>query len=131
MLFRSLWVSSLGSSAATVYSLKASGNVAPLRTIRSRPPGTVSLGLGKTEAVAYDSRREELLVPNCVTRPQIAAFPRLGKENTPPTRVIAGQKTLISRTMHKVDECVPVADVEQLTAIYEKVLELYFQRFAR
>lgn len=97
-----LWVSNLGSSAATVYPLKASGNVAPLRTIRSRPPGTVSLSLGKTEAVAYDSRREELLVPNCVTRPQIAAFPRLGKENTPPTRTIAGQKTLISRTMHDI-----------------------------
>ena len=38
---------------------------------------------------------------------------------------------LAGATMHKVDECVPVADVEQLTAIYEKVLELYFQRFAR
>jgi len=35
-----------------------------------------------------------------VTHPQIAAFARLAKENTPPTRVLQGQKTLISRTMH-------------------------------
>jgi hypothetical protein len=35
-----------------------------------------------------------------VNHPQIAAFARLAKENTPPTRTIIGQKTLISRTMH-------------------------------
>jgi DNA-binding beta-propeller fold protein YncE len=95
-----LWVANFGSSTATVYPLKAKGDVAPLRTIRSRPRGTPSLNLGKTESVAYDSRREELLVPNCVNHPQIAAFARLGKENSPPVRAIAGQKTLISRTMH-------------------------------
>ncbi len=38
---------------------------------------------------------------------------------------------LAGATMHKTDECVPVADVERLTAIYEKVLELYFQRLGR
>lgn len=32
--------------------------------------------------------------------PQIAAFARLAKEDTPPVRVLEGQKTLISRTMH-------------------------------
>src|ERR1019366_10261799 len=32
--------------------------------------------------------------------PQIAAFPRLGLDNTPPVRALEGQKTLISRTMH-------------------------------
>src|SRR5215470_5504005 len=32
--------------------------------------------------------------------PQIAAFARLAKENTPPVRALEGQKTLISRTMH-------------------------------
>ncbi len=32
--------------------------------------------------------------------PQIAAFPRLGGDNTPPVRALEGQKTLISRTMH-------------------------------
>jgi hypothetical protein len=35
-----------------------------------------------------------------VNHPQIAAFARLAKEDTPPVRSIEGQKTLISRTMH-------------------------------
>jgi hypothetical protein len=35
-----------------------------------------------------------------VDHPQIAAFARLAKENTPPVRALEGQKTLISRTMH-------------------------------
>jgi hypothetical protein len=35
-----------------------------------------------------------------VTHPQIAAFAREAKENTPPVRALEGQKTLLSRTMH-------------------------------
>jgi hypothetical protein len=35
-----------------------------------------------------------------VAHPQIAVFARLAKENTPPVRVLEGQKTMISRTMH-------------------------------
>jgi hypothetical protein len=35
-----------------------------------------------------------------VAHPQIAAFARLAKQNTPPVRSIQGQKTLISRTIH-------------------------------
>lgn len=38
-----------------------------------------------------------------MSHPQIAAFARLAKENTPPTRTLIGQKTLISRTMHAFD----------------------------
>lgn len=34
--------------------------------------------------------------------PQLAAFPRLAKENTSPLRVIAGQNTLIGRNQHEV-----------------------------
>jgi hypothetical protein len=37
-----------------------------------------------------------------VAHPQIAAFARLAKENTPPTRLLYGQKTLLSRTMHDI-----------------------------
>jgi hypothetical protein len=37
-----------------------------------------------------------------VAHPQIAAFARLAKENSPPLRRIAGQKTLLSRTMHDI-----------------------------
>ena len=35
-----------------------------------------------------------------MSHPQIAAFARLARENTPPVRSIQGQKTLISRTIH-------------------------------
>jgi len=59
-----LWVSNLGNAAANVYPLTANGNVAPLRTIRSAPSDHVSLTLGRSTAVTYDSKREELLVPN-------------------------------------------------------------------
>jgi hypothetical protein len=37
-----------------------------------------------------------------VAHPQIAIFARLAKENSQPTRLLAGQKTLLSRTMHDV-----------------------------
>jgi succinyl-diaminopimelate desuccinylase len=33
---------------------------------------------------------------------------------------------LVGETMHQVDECVAVADIERLTAIYGRVLERYF-----
>ena len=33
---------------------------------------------------------------------------------------------LVGQTMHKVDECVAVADLDQLAAIYKKFLESYF-----
>jgi 6-phosphogluconolactonase (cycloisomerase 2 family) len=59
-----VWVSNLGNASATVYPLMADGNVAPLRTVRSAPEGKRSLNFGRTAAVAYDSRREQLLVPN-------------------------------------------------------------------
>ncbi len=37
-----------------------------------------------------------------MNHPQIAAFPRLAKENQAPTRSLQGQNTLISRTMHDI-----------------------------
>jgi Lactonase, 7-bladed beta-propeller len=61
---RELWVANLGNSSATVYPLTASGDAPPLRIIRSAPAGKVSLRFGKTQAVAYDSKRQEILVPN-------------------------------------------------------------------
>ncbi len=61
---KELWASNLGNSSATVYPLAANGDVAPIRTIRSAPANKVSLRFGKTQAVAYDSKREEILVPN-------------------------------------------------------------------
>ncbi len=59
-----LWVSNMGNHSATVYPLSANGDVAPLRTIRSAPPGKLALAIGNPGAVGYDSKREEILVPN-------------------------------------------------------------------
>jgi hypothetical protein len=42
----------------------ANGDVAPLRIIRGAEENKQSLKFGKTEALAYDSKREQLLVPN-------------------------------------------------------------------
>lgn len=61
---KELWASNFGNSTATVYPLNASGDVAPLRTIRSAPAGRIGLKFGKVEAIAYDSKRQEYLVPN-------------------------------------------------------------------
>jgi hypothetical protein len=61
---KEVWASNLGNSSATVYSLKANGDVAPLRTIRGAEEGKQSLKFGKTQALAYDSKRDEILVPN-------------------------------------------------------------------
>ena len=56
--------SNLGNSSATVYSLTANGDVAPLRMIRGAEENKQSLKFGKTEALIYDSKREQVLVPN-------------------------------------------------------------------
>ena len=61
---KEVWVSNMGSSSATCYSLKADGNATPVRTIRSAPSGRTSVKFGKPQAVAYDSKREQYLVPN-------------------------------------------------------------------
>jgi len=95
-----LWVSNLGNSSATVYPLMASGDVAPLRIIRSAEESKRGVNFGRTAAVTYDPIRQEILVPNCVNHPQIAVFARSAKEDTPYLRAIEGQKSMLGRTMH-------------------------------
>jgi 6-phosphogluconolactonase (cycloisomerase 2 family) len=95
-----VWVSNLGNSSATVYPLMANGDVSPLRVIRSAEESKRSVVFGRTSAVTYDPIRQEILVPNCVNHPQIAAFARSAKEDTPYLRAIEGQKSLLGRTMH-------------------------------
>ena len=34
---------------------------------------------------------------------------------------------LVNKTMHKVDECVPIADLKKLTNIYQSILTEYFR----
>ena len=59
-----LWAANFGNHSATVYPREASGDVAPLRIIRSGPLDEPALGIGNPHPVAYDSKREEILVPN-------------------------------------------------------------------
>ena len=59
-----LWVSNFGNHTATVYKPTASGDTPPLRLIRSGPMDKPSLGIGNPHPVAYDSKREQILVPN-------------------------------------------------------------------
>jgi DNA-binding beta-propeller fold protein YncE len=57
-------VSNMGNHTATVYRQTANGDVPPLRTIRGAPQGKIALAIGNPGAAGYDSKREEILVPN-------------------------------------------------------------------
>jgi len=59
-----LVVANMGNHRATVYSRTAQGDTPPLRTIRAAADGTPALQIGNPGAVAYDSKRDEILVPN-------------------------------------------------------------------
>jgi DNA-binding beta-propeller fold protein YncE len=59
-----IWVANFGDHSAVVFDRAASGNVAPKRIVRSAPEGAPSGGLGNPMAVGYDSKRDEILVPN-------------------------------------------------------------------
>ena len=59
-----LWVANFGSHAATVFPVDASGNVAPKRVIRSGPIDAPSPMLSNAHTVAYDTKRQEILVAN-------------------------------------------------------------------
>ena len=59
-----IWVANYGDHTAVVFDRTASGNVAPKRIIRNAPKGTPTTGFTNASAAAYDSKRDELLVPN-------------------------------------------------------------------
>lgn len=59
-----LWVSNFGDHTALVFDRLANGNVAPRRIIRTAPAGTPTPGFGNPQTIAYDSTRDQILVPN-------------------------------------------------------------------
>jgi DNA-binding beta-propeller fold protein YncE len=59
-----LWVASFGNHISAVYNPMANGDVAPVRFIRSAPPNQPVPGLGNPHPLAYDTKREQILVPN-------------------------------------------------------------------
>jgi DNA-binding beta-propeller fold protein YncE len=59
-----LWVTNYNDHTALVFPRTATGNVAPMRVIRNAPAGAPTGGFGNPGAVAYDTKRGEILVPN-------------------------------------------------------------------
>jgi len=59
-----IWISNYGDHTALAFDSGADGNVAPKRTLRSAPLGTPTPGFGNPMALAYDTKRGEILVPN-------------------------------------------------------------------
>jgi DNA-binding beta-propeller fold protein YncE len=59
-----LWVANFGNHTATVFRIDAGGDVPPLRIIRSAPANAPAPMLSNAHTVAYDTKREELLVAN-------------------------------------------------------------------
>jgi DNA-binding beta-propeller fold protein YncE len=59
-----LWVANYGDHTAVVFDRTASGDVAPKRIIRNAPAGTPTTGFTNAASAAYDTKRDELLVPN-------------------------------------------------------------------
>jgi DNA-binding beta-propeller fold protein YncE len=58
-----LWAANFGHEAL-VFDRAADGDAAPKRIIRNAPAGMAVTGFGNPGAIAFDSRRQELLVPN-------------------------------------------------------------------
>jgi DNA-binding beta-propeller fold protein YncE len=59
-----IWVANFGDHTALVFPRLAVGNVAPRRILRNAPSGKETSGFGNPYAVAYDTKRQEILVPN-------------------------------------------------------------------
>ena len=59
-----LWVANFGNHTSAVYDPDANGDAAPLRVVRSAPPNQAVPGLGNPHPIAYDTKREQILVPN-------------------------------------------------------------------
>ena len=59
-----LYVANMGNASITVFPVTANGDVRPLRTIRTGPADRLSLNIGNPGAVGYDTKRDQILVPN-------------------------------------------------------------------
>jgi len=59
-----IWISNYGNHTALAFDSAAAGNIAPKRTLSSAPAGTPTPGFGNPMALAYDTKRSQILVPN-------------------------------------------------------------------
>jgi DNA-binding beta-propeller fold protein YncE len=97
-----VWVANFGNHTATAYKWNATGNVEPVRVIRSAPLNAPTTLISNPYMIAYDSRRDEVIVPNCVAQPRISTFSYSADKNAEPNRIIEGQNTKLNRTVHAV-----------------------------
>jgi DNA-binding beta-propeller fold protein YncE len=119
-----VWVANFGNHTATAYKWNANGNVEPIRVIRSAPLNAPTTLISNPYMIAFDSRRDEVLVPNCVAQPRISAFAASADKNAVPNRIIEGQNTKLNRTVHAIafddihDEIVVQSNMGQAVVTY-------------
>jgi DNA-binding beta-propeller fold protein YncE len=97
-----VWVANFGNHTATAYKSTANGNAEPVRVIRSAPLNAQTTLINNPYMIAFDGRRDEVLVPNCVAQPRIAAYSTSADGSAVANRIIEGQKTTLSRTVHAI-----------------------------
>ncbi|MCS7117457.1 MAG: hypothetical protein NZ957_01540 [Thaumarchaeota archaeon] len=97
-----LWVANLGDRSVLVFDEDSDGNVPPKRVLRLAPPDAHVIGFGNPMAATFDSRRRQVIVANCVTQPRLYAFDPVTSGAPAPLRVVEGQRTRLSRTMHGI-----------------------------
>jgi DNA-binding beta-propeller fold protein YncE len=61
---REVWVSNIGNHTAAMFPMSANGDVAPTRVIRGGASNQPNLIIGNPGGVGYDTKREQILVPN-------------------------------------------------------------------
>jgi 6-phosphogluconolactonase (cycloisomerase 2 family) len=57
-------VSSMGNASVRVFPVTANGDATPLRIVRGGPADSLSLNIGNSGGVGYDSKRDQILVLN-------------------------------------------------------------------
>ena len=57
-------VVSMGTHSVLIFPVTANGDVKPSRVVRGGPSNQVALNIGNPGAVGYDSKRDQILVPN-------------------------------------------------------------------
>ena len=119
-----VWVANFGNHTATAYKSDANGNADPVRVIRSAPLNAPTTLISNPYMIAMDTRRDEVLVPNCVAQPRIAAYAASADKNVAPKRIIEGQNTRLNRTVHAIaydeihDEIVVQSNMGQAIVTY-------------
>src|SRR6266850_2365817 len=119
-----VWVANFGNHTATAYKWDANGNAEPVRVIRSAPINAPTTLISNPYMIAFDGRRDEVIVPNCVAQPRISMFAASADKNAVPTRIIEGQNTRLNRTVHAIaydeihDEIVVQSNIGQAVVTY-------------